>query len=121
MAQVRKKRQTKHRGNAAGMVESRGRTGRKPTDQEKKGVVTKDSRTKPVDRANQPPSWRRAFIAAMFAAILLLLIMSFLFKKPTQGIALFPFVLLLYVPISYYTDTFFYKRRLAAKARAKAP
>ena len=29
MAQTRKRRQTKHRGNAAGMVESRGRTGRR--------------------------------------------------------------------------------------------
>ncbi|HUA10501.1 MAG TPA: hypothetical protein VMA83_00680 [Solirubrobacteraceae bacterium] len=122
MAQVRKKRQTKHRGNAAGIVESRGRTGRKPTDAEKKGPVTKESRAKsqPVDRRNQPPSWRRAFIAAMFAAILLLLVMTVLFKKPTQGVALFPFVLLLYVPISYYTDSFFYKRRVAAKARAKS-
>ena len=31
MAQTKRKRQTKHRGNAAGIVETRGRTGRKPT------------------------------------------------------------------------------------------
>ena len=30
MAQTKRKRRTKHRGNAAGMVETRGRTGRKP-------------------------------------------------------------------------------------------
>ena len=30
MAQTKRKRRTKHRGNAAGMVEARGRTGRKP-------------------------------------------------------------------------------------------
>ena len=35
MAQTKRKRQTKHRGNAAGVVESRGRTGRKPTAAEK--------------------------------------------------------------------------------------
>ena len=35
MAQTKRKRQTKHRGNAAGVVESRGRTGRKPTEAEK--------------------------------------------------------------------------------------
>jgi len=121
MAQVRKKRQTKHRGNAAGMVESRGRTGRKPTDEEKKGVITKENRAKkqPVDRRNQPPSWRRAFVAAMFAAVLLLGVMSFVFKKSNEGVAMFPIVLLLYIPISYYTDTFFYRRRQAAKAREK--
>ena len=37
MAQTRRKRRTKHRGNAAGVVESRGRTGRKPTAAEKTG------------------------------------------------------------------------------------
>ena len=37
MAQTKRKRQTKHRGNAAGVVESRGRTGRKPTADEKSG------------------------------------------------------------------------------------
>ncbi len=31
MAQTKRKRRTKHRGNAAGSVEARGRTGRKPT------------------------------------------------------------------------------------------
>jgi hypothetical protein len=31
MAQTKRKRRTKHRGNAAGTIESRGRTGRKPT------------------------------------------------------------------------------------------
>ena len=39
MAQTRKRRQTKHRGNAAGMVEARGRTGRKPTDAERKTLA----------------------------------------------------------------------------------
>ena len=37
MAQTKRKRQTKHRGNAAGVVEARGRTGRKPTAAEKGG------------------------------------------------------------------------------------
>ena len=36
MAQTKRKRRTKHRGNAAGSVEARGRTGRKPTDQERR-------------------------------------------------------------------------------------
>ena len=36
MAQTKKKRSTKHRGNAAGVVEARGRTGRKLTEDEKR-------------------------------------------------------------------------------------
>jgi hypothetical protein len=35
MAQTKRKRRTKHRGNAAGSIEVRGRTGRKPTDDER--------------------------------------------------------------------------------------
>ena len=42
MAQTKRKRQTKHRGNAAGEVESRGRTGRKPTVAEKSGQAGED-------------------------------------------------------------------------------
>ena len=38
MAQTRRRRRTKHRGNAAGVVEARGRTGRKPTAAEKGGA-----------------------------------------------------------------------------------
>ena len=36
MAQTKRKRRTKHRGNAAGSIEARGRTGRKPTAEESK-------------------------------------------------------------------------------------
>ena len=48
----------------------------------------------------------------MAAAVLLLVVMLvFKLGKPSQVIALFPIVLLLYVPISYYTDQWIYKRR----------
>ena len=119
MAQTKRKRQTKHRGNAAGMVESRGRTGRKPTAEEKTGKAsaggTKDKR---VDRFEREPTWRGAFYRAMAAAVVMLLISILLLKKPNEAIALFPIVLIAYIPISYYTDTWLYKRRQASKAKA---
>jgi hypothetical protein len=119
MAQTRRKRQTKHRGNAAGVVESRGRTGRKPTAAEKSGKPGEAARAKqkPVDRRDRPPSWRGAFTRAMLAAILLLGVMLvFRISKPNQAIALFPIVLVMYVPISYYTDRWLYNRRQRSKA-----
>ena len=36
MAQTKKKRRSKHRGNAAGVIEARGRTGRPPSAEERK-------------------------------------------------------------------------------------
>ena len=119
MAQTKRKRQTKHRGNAAGVVESRGRTGRKPTTAEKtgKGGGSGTSKDKPLSRLEQAPTWRGAFYRAMAAAVLMLLISILLLKKPNEAIALFPIVLVGYVPISYYTDAWLYKRRMASKAK----
>jgi hypothetical protein len=119
MAQTKRRRQTKHRGNAAGVVESRGRTGRKPTQAEKTGKAGGGGSAKdaPVNRLEREPTWRGAFYRAMAAAVLMLLISILLLKKPNEAIALFPIVLIGYVPISYYTDTWLYKRRMASKAR----
>ena len=120
MAQTRRKRQTKHRGNAAGVVESRGRTGRKPTAAEKSGNARELAREREqkLDRRDRPPTWRGAFIRAMFAAVLMLLIVIVVFNQANQAIALFPIVLLMYVPISYYTDKWIYDRRQRKKALA---
>jgi hypothetical protein len=116
MAQTKRKRQTKHRGNAAGVVESRGRTGRKPTTAEKTGKAT-SSKEKRLDRLEREPTWRGAFYRAMAAAVLMLLISILLLKKPNEAIELFPIVLIAYVPISYYTDTWLYRRRIRSKAK----
>ena len=118
MAQARRRRRTKHRGNAAGVVEARGRTGRKPTAAEKSGTGagTGRARESRLERLNRPPTWRGAFYRAMAAAVLLLLVSLLLLKKPAQAIALFPIVLLIYLPISYYTDLWMFRRRQRNRA-----
>jgi hypothetical protein len=112
MAQTRRKRRTKHRGNAAGVIEARGRTGRKPTAAEKRGSsTTARAKAQPVDRRDRPPTWRSAFYRAMIAAVVLLLIAALLLKNSTLAIVYFPFAILLYTPVSYYTDLWMYRRR----------
>src|ERR1700727_2641274 len=76
MAQTKRKRQTKHRGNAAGVVESRGRTGRKPTAAEKSGKDGDVARAKEkrLDKADQPPTWKGAALRALIAAMALVLL-----------------------------------------------
>jgi len=117
MAQTRRK--TKHRGNAAGVVESRGRTGRKPTAAEKKGdgKPLSAAQKKPLDKRDQPPTWRGAFLKSMFATIVFLLIVLLFFKSGNSAIAVFPIVLAGYTAISYYTDKYMYDRRQRKKAR----
>jgi type IV secretory pathway VirB3-like protein len=118
MAQTKRKRQTKHRGNAAGVIESRGRTGRKPTAAEKsgKGIGATGKKEPVLARQDRPPTWLGAFYRAMVAAVLMLLSL-FLIKQTNEAIALVPIVLALYVPISYYTDTWMFNRRMRKKAQ----
>lgn len=121
MAQTRRKRQTKHRGNAAGVIESRGRTGRKPTAAEKTGDPRERAREKEklLDKRDRPPTWGGAFLKAMIAAIVLLFVVILVLKqKSDQAIALFPVVLVMYTVISYYSDKWIYDRRMRKKAQA---
>src|SRR5215218_10369731 len=121
MAQTRKKRQTKHRGNAAGVVEARGRTGRPPTAEERKADARASARDKRMERFNRPPTWRSAANRALVATIIFVAVVIFAFKRPvSEGIALAGFMLLFYIPMGYYTDLFFYRRRQAKLAREQA-
>jgi hypothetical protein len=119
MAQTRRKRQTKHRGNAAGVVESRGRTGRKPTAAEKsgKGASAAKAKDKRLERMDRPPTWRSAFVRGMFAAVLMLLVSLLLIPNSAQVAGLFPVVLVLYTLIGYQTDKWMYNRRQRSKAK----
>ena len=113
MAQTKRKRSTKHRGNAAGVVENRGRTGRKPTDDERKAGSATRSRE---DRFNRPPTWRGAVNRSVIAVVIFVAVLVLFFKQnASAAIALGAFLLLLYVPMSYYTDLWLYRRRMAKK------
>ncbi|MEA2267818.1 MAG: hypothetical protein QOF29_1528 [bacterium] len=110
MAQTKRKRRTKHRGNAAGKVETRGRTGRPPSPAERKAAA----RQARVDRYSKPPTWRSAATRALIATLLFVAVVVFFFDQTvTSAIALGGFMLLLYIPLGYYTDHFFYTRRQA--------
>ena len=118
--QSRKRRQTKHRGNAAGMVEVRGRTGRKPTDQERaKPQSTKElARQRRLERLDREPTWRGAANRAAIAAGLFVVAVILLGQRPATAFTLGALMLLLYVPLSYYTDLVIYNRRRKKKATA---
>jgi hypothetical protein len=115
--QSRKRRHTKHRGNAAGMVETRGRTGRKPTGSEKAQNPKAAARQARVDRFNRPPTWRGALNRAAIAAVIFAIVVSIL-ETPSLGFSLAALMLVLYVPMSYYTDLLIYNRRQKKKAAA---
>ena len=118
MAQTKRKRRTKHRGTPVGTVESRGRTGRKPTASERGGKGgSKDSRQLlREERLNQPPTWRSAAQRAAIATVILVALLILAFKQdPARAIALGGFAMIVYVPMGYYTDLYMYRRRQQTK------
>jgi hypothetical protein len=120
MAQTKKKRRSKHRGNAAGVVEARGRTGRKPTPEERKASEKELAADRRRDRLMQPPTWRSAAQRAAMAAVFFGILLVLLFKiKPVRAIPLTVFVLVFYVPLGYYTDLLVYRRRQKTQARKR--
>ena len=118
MAQTKRKRRSKHRGNAAGSIEARGRTGRKPTGDE----VKKSGRQQARDRRTaKPPSWNGAATkAAALAALLFALTQFGILGKNTsvrQGLLLAAFALILYTPLAYITDKWVYNRMLRQREK----
>ncbi len=114
----KRRRPTKHRGNAAGAIEARGRTGRKPTAAEKSGSggrggagrarSTSAPRPKRYERA---PTWKAAGLKAAAAAIIVYAISALLLKRPvSSNLLLLPIVLGIYAPLIYYTDLYMYRR-----------
>ena len=123
---TRRRRSTKHRGNAAGIIEARGRTGRKPTKSEKgagggrggrPGRTSGGKGSPRAKRYEQPPTWKSAAVRAVLAAAVVYLVSTLLLKRPVKdNIILFPIVLVLYAPLIYYTDLWMYKRHVRKKA-----
>ena len=117
MAQTRKRRSTKHRGNAVGMIENRGRTGRRPDESERKLGKADEAKLRRERRASRPPSWRAALNrAAVSALIFFVVVLVLLHENIGVALGLAAFVMIFYVPLGYYTDAFIYRRRLARKA-----
>jgi hypothetical protein len=129
MAQTKRKRRTKHRGTPAGTIESRGRTGRKLTDAERKGKGTNSKATsqqRRADRMNQAPTWQGAAQRAAIATVILIAFLILAFKQdPPKAFLLGAFALVVYIPMGYYTDMFMYRRRqqkqLLERAEKKKP
>jgi hypothetical protein len=115
MAQTKRKRRSKHRGTAAGTVESRGRTGRKLTADEKKRAPAGRSAVR-TNRFDEPPTWRGAANRALIASAVFFVAVLILFKQSwDRALPLALFMVFIYVPMGYYTDLAFYRYRKRKK------
>ena len=119
MAQTRRKRRTKHRGTPAGTIQTRGRTGRPPSPEERKKQSRVDARER---RLNTPPTWKASATRAALAAVLMFVFLALVGPKQhrIESAALFALLALaLYIPGGYYMELFMYRRRQARKKAAE--
>ena len=122
MAQTKRKRRSKHRGNAAGTIEARGRTGRKPTaDEQRKS----ESRSTREERRFIEPTWGSAAIRAGLASVMLFVLFQVGLAGEKQSIAtslaLAVAAFLIYVPMGYKVDRIFWERRMRKHGRPLPP
>jgi Flp pilus assembly protein TadB len=118
VAQTKKKRRTKHRGNQAGSIETRGRTSRPTSRAQARQQAMQRSQRNKVDRASKEPSWRGAFTRAGIAAGVFFVLLILMKQKPVGAIAVSIVMFGLYVPMGFYTDRYLYQRRQRKEAAA---
>lgn len=121
MAQTKKKRRRKHRGTQGGGIDRRGRRGRPRTREEARAQAKRRSEYR---RSSTAPTWRSATIRGLIGAVVFFGLTIVIFGKTAGEAALLSVIMLaLYIPLGFYVDQFFYKRRrrqeLAARAAEK--
>ncbi len=127
--QARKRRRRKHRGTQGGGLDTRGPRGRPRTREEARARARQKQSTRgkqkgAVDRRDIQPTWRSAFMRGLFGSAIFFLLFWLAFKRPAgAALGLSAVLLLIYVPLGFYVDTFFWRRRMrqlqAARAAAK--
>jgi hypothetical protein len=125
MAQTRKRRRRKHRGTQAGTLGKRRTRPRSRAEAraQARSRASSKKRTRGqrvADRVGSPPTWRGAVNRALVAAGIFLLLLVFLLGQSiAQALAVASFMLLLYIPMGYYMDRFFYRMKLRREERKR--
>jgi Flp pilus assembly protein TadB len=115
MAQTKKKRRRKHRGTQAGTIETPGRTGKPVSADRRPAPRAQTARERRQTRFDKEPTWRGSLNRAAFAAAILAIFVGVTQKNVAQAVILGVFAMLLYVPMSYYTDRMLWRRRQRQK------
>jgi magnesium-transporting ATPase (P-type) len=114
MAQTKRKRQTKHRGTAAGQVTNRGRTSKPPTAD----AVKKQKRDQAkVSRLTKKPTWSSAALRSGLAALFICIFLLVTTHKPATSVLFAAIAAIIYVPTGFYFETIMWRRRMRKQGR----
>ncbi|HEY2055043.1 MAG TPA: hypothetical protein VGH14_14020 [Solirubrobacterales bacterium] len=117
MAQPKNKRRRKRRGTQGGRIDTTGRRPRTREEARSRARSGGSSRSSSKKR-DLPPTWKGAAIRGAGAAVIFVLILLILFKRPV-GIALIfgLFMLVFYIPTGYYIDLTMWRKRERQRIR----
>lgn len=113
MAQTRKRRRRKRRGTQSGRIDRR-RAGRPRNRQEARARARSQGggRGQRGQRQDLPPTWRSAITRGLVAAGLFFVLVVLVFSRPIPAAAALAVLMLaFYIPMGYFIDNFFYRRR----------
>lgn len=132
MAKTKKKRRRKRRGTQGGAISTR--PAARPRNRQEARARARQRQASPKARGSKgargakgdttsgrvpaPPSWKAALTKGALAAVLFFGLFAGLFHRPiASSAALAAFTLAFYVPLSYYLDSFMYRRHEAKAQR----
>jgi hypothetical protein len=120
MAQPKNRRRRKRRGTQGGKIDTSGRRTRPRTREEARARARSGgggSRSS-SKKADLPPTWKSSVIRGVGAAVIFVLILLVLFKRPLPASLLFGlFMLAFYIPTGYYIDLTMWRKRERQRIR----
>jgi hypothetical protein len=118
MAQPKNKRRRKRRGTQGGRIDTAGRRARPRTREEAKARARSGGSRSTTKKKDLPPTWKGAALRGSAAAVIFVLILLVLFKRPI-GVALVfgLFMLVFYIPTGYYIDMTMWRKRERQRIR----
>jgi hypothetical protein len=117
MAQPKNKRRRKRRGTQGGKIDTTGRRPRTRDEARSRARSGGGSRST-TKKKDLPPTWKGAAIRGVGAAVIFVLILLVLFKRPVPVSLIFGlFMLVFYIPTGYYIDLTMWRKRERQRIR----
>jgi hypothetical protein len=118
MAQPKNKRRRKRRGTQGGRIDTGGRRARPRNRAEARNRARSSGSKTASKKRDLPPTWKGAAYRGAFAAVVFVLILLLLFKRPLPLSLIFgAFMLVFYIPTGYYIDMTMWRKRERQRIR----
>ena len=118
MPQPKNKRRRKRRGTQGGRIDTAGRRARPRNRAEARNRARSSGKATASKKRDLPPTWKGSAYRGFFAAVIFVVILILLFKRPVPVSLIFGlFMLVFYIPTGYYIDLSMWRKRERQKIR----